>query len=150
MRAAWLAAIAIAACTDELAQPEAPLPRDQAAASAADLPATGSNADLTSFAFLAADNPALSSDVVATFLLGEPNCPRGCPDENLVDLQLPAGTDRSALVATFTTTGSTVLLDGVAQASDVTANDFTTRREYTVVARDNSTKTYEVAAFLPP
>jgi len=64
-----------------------------------------------------------------------------------IDIILPAGTDRSALIATFVTSGAFVAAFGAPQVCGVTPNDFTFPVLYTVTARDGSTQDYVVAAF---
>ncbi|MBN2036396.1 MAG: hypothetical protein JW768_06600 [Chitinispirillaceae bacterium] len=61
-----------------------------------------------------------------------------------IALTVPRGTDVSALVATFTTTGVKVEVGGVAQTSGATANNFSAPVVYTVIAEDNSTAAYTV------
>ena len=62
----------------------------------------------------------------------------------IISVTLPDGTDYTSLVATFTTTGLSVNVGANAQASGVTANDFTLPVTYTVKAADSSTQTYAV------
>ena len=54
------------------------------------------------------------------------------------------GTDLTARVATFTTTGTSVKVNGVTQVSGTTSNDFTNSVVYTVAATDASTADYNV------
>jgi hypothetical protein len=54
------------------------------------------------------------------------------------------GTSLTSLVATFTTTGSSVKVGSTVQTSGVTANNFTSPVIYTVTAADNSTQNYTV------
>jgi len=61
-----------------------------------------------------------------------------------IALTVPAGTDRSALVATFTTTGASVAIAGTPQVSGLTANDFTNPVTYTVTAADGDAQAYTV------
>jgi hypothetical protein len=61
-----------------------------------------------------------------------------------VSLVLPYGTDPSSLVATFNTTGRSVITGGAIQKSGVTANNFSSQRIYTVEACDGSTQNYTV------
>jgi hypothetical protein len=61
-----------------------------------------------------------------------------------ITLSVPHGTDITGLVATFTTTGASVKVDGIVQASGITANDFTNPIIYTVTAADSSTADYTV------
>ncbi|HEY6890494.1 MAG TPA: DUF1566 domain-containing protein, partial [Solirubrobacter sp.] len=61
-----------------------------------------------------------------------------------IAVTVPYGTDATALVATFTTSGASVEVGTTAQTSGVTANDFTNPVKYTVTAADGSTSTYTV------
>ena len=61
---------------------------------------------------------------------------------------MPTGTTLTNLVATFTTTGIFLLIDGVGQVSGITPNDFTSPVVYTVIAADNTTKDYTVTITL--
>jgi len=63
---------------------------------------------------------------------------------------VPAGTNVTALVATFTTTGDSVKVGSTPQISGVTANNFTSPVTYTVTAADLSTQTYLVTVTYPP
>jgi hypothetical protein len=63
---------------------------------------------------------------------------------------VPAGTNVTALVATFTTTGASVKVGITVQTSDVTANNFTSPVTYTVTAADASTQDYVVTVTYPP
>jgi hypothetical protein len=117
------AAIVVAACgggASNKARPDA----------AVDAPSSAK--DLLSLSFLASDNRALADDVTATI--------SGAAATALTPLE----TNRSALVATFTTTGASVQIAGVTQESGVTANDFTRPVTYRVVAHDGSTADYVV------
>jgi len=61
-----------------------------------------------------------------------------------IAVNMPNGTNVTALVATFTTTGAGVKVGAVAQTSGTTANDFTSPVAYTVTAADGTTATYTV------
>lgn len=61
-----------------------------------------------------------------------------------VDVLVPIATDVTALVATFTHTGASINIGGVAQTTAVTANDFTSAVIYTVVATDATEQDYTV------
>ena len=61
-----------------------------------------------------------------------------------ITLTVPYNTPVAGLVATFDTTGNSVTVDGVAQVSGVTPNNFTNPVHYLVTAADNSTKDYTV------
>jgi transcriptional regulator CtsR len=61
-----------------------------------------------------------------------------------IAVTVPFGTSRTALVATFTTTGSSVKVGTAVQVSGTTANNFTSPVTYTVTAADASTQAYTV------
>ena len=61
-----------------------------------------------------------------------------------IAVTVPFGTNVTALVATFTTTGASVKLGAAVQTSGTTANDFTSPVVYTVNAADNTTASYTV------
>src|SRR5207244_1087392 len=73
--------------------------------------APGTAKDLTSFKFLDTDNAALSTDVTATIT------------GTNITANVPFGTDVTALVATFATTGASVKVGAAVQASGITPND---------------------------
>ncbi|MBN1473112.1 MAG: DUF1566 domain-containing protein [Syntrophaceae bacterium] len=61
-----------------------------------------------------------------------------------ITVALPFGTNLNGLIATFTTSGESVEIEGTPQESGVTANDFTNSVVYTVFAEDSSTANYTV------
>jgi hypothetical protein len=61
-----------------------------------------------------------------------------------ISVTMPFGTDVTALIATFTTTGASVTVAAAAQTSGSTPNDFTSPVVYTVTAADATTATYTV------
>jgi len=61
-----------------------------------------------------------------------------------IALTVPYGTNVSALVATFITTGASVAIAGTPQVSGVTANNFSNPVTYAVTAGDASTQAYLV------
>ena len=61
-----------------------------------------------------------------------------------IAVTVPFGTDVTALVATFTTTGASVRVGATLQVSGTTPNNFTSPLTYTVTAADASTKAYTV------
>ena len=63
---------------------------------------------------------------------------------------VPYGTNVTALVATFTTTGSSVKVGSTVQVSGTTANNFTSPVIYTVTAADGSTMSYTVTVAVAP
>jgi len=93
--------------------------------------------ELVAFSFTRADNPSLAADVTARI------------SGRAIVADLPAGTDTTSLVATWTTTGVHVTVNGATQVSAVTPNDFRRTLKYAVVASDNSTAIYMVTVALP-
>jgi hypothetical protein len=61
-----------------------------------------------------------------------------------IAVTMPNGTNVTALVATFTTTGAGIKVGAVAQTSGTTANNFTAPVAYTVASADGTTVTYAV------
>ena len=61
-----------------------------------------------------------------------------------IAVKMPYGTDVTNLIATFTTTGSSVTVGSTVQVSGTTANDYTSPVVYTVTAGENSSVTYTV------
>jgi len=88
--------------------------------------------DITAFSFEDADNTALDDDVTANI------------NGTTISATVPFGTDVTALVATFSTTGASVKVGTTTQVSGTTANNFTSTVQYIVTAADNSTLTYNV------
>jgi uncharacterized delta-60 repeat protein len=62
-----------------------------------------------------------------------------------ISITVPNGTNITALIATFTTTGASVKVGSTIQVSGTTPNDFTNLVSYTVTAANSSTATYSVA-----
>ncbi|MBU2513736.1 hypothetical protein KJ966_20540 [bacterium] len=93
--------------------------------------AASSEKSITAFSFLAAGNSALVSDVAGA--INEYN--------SIIALTVPFNTDVTALVTTFTASGASVTVNGAAQTSGTTANDFTNASTYMVSAVDGSTRT---------
>jgi hypothetical protein len=111
----------------------APLRNDAAAGSDA-----ATTKDITSFVFLAADNPGLATEVTARIA------------DATISADVPFGTNVASLVARFDTSGVQVAAAGVLQTSGVTAVDFTAPVEYDVTAADGSTRSYQVAVDIGP
>ena len=61
-----------------------------------------------------------------------------------IAITVPSATNVTALVATFTHTGSSIAIASVAQVSATTANNFTSPVSYVVTAADGSTKSWSV------
>jgi Ice-binding-like len=65
-----------------------------------------------------------------------------------IAVTMPYGTNVTALIATFTTTGVNVKVGAVAQAGGTTPNNFTTPVTYIVTAANGTTATYTVTVTL--
>ncbi|MCK4500115.1 lamin tail domain-containing protein, partial [Candidatus Babeliales bacterium] len=70
--------------------------------------------------------------------------------DHTVAVEVPYGTDVTALVATFATTGQEVKVGATVQVSGTTPNDFTSPVTYTVVAADASEQDYIVTVSITP
>lgn len=82
-----------------------------------------------------------SSKAITSFSL---NGTAGTITGNNIAVTMPSGTNPSALVATYITTGVAVSVGSVTQTNGVTANNFTSPVKYTVHAADGSTQDYTV------
>lgn len=91
-----------------------------------------SEKSMDGFCFEASKNPALDFDVRAVIR------------HDSILAQLPARTNMSALVATFSYTGTGVSVNHLTQTSGVHANNFSYPVQYVVKAEDHSTRTYTV------
>jgi hypothetical protein len=67
-----------------------------------------------------------------------------------ISINMPFGTDMTALVATYTTTGALVDVGLTPQTSAITTNDFSADVVYTVTAADSTTATYTATATVAP
>lgn len=67
-----------------------------------------------------------------------------------IAITVPNGTDVTALQASFVTTGVSVTISGITQASGTTVNNFTGMVTYTVTAMDSSTQNYYVTVTVLP
>jgi hypothetical protein len=88
--------------------------------------------------------PAATAKAITAYsFVGFPGA-AGTIDEaaKTIAVTVPNGTAVTALVATFTTTGTGVKVGTTAQTSGATANDFTSPVAYIVSAADGSTATY--------
>jgi hypothetical protein len=67
-----------------------------------------------------------------------------------VALTVPFGTNVTALIATFTTTGASVKVGAAVQTSGTTPNNFTSPLTYTVTAANATTQNYIVTVTIAP
>jgi hypothetical protein len=65
-----------------------------------------------------------------------------------IAVALPNGTSVTALIATFTSSGSSIKVGTTLQTSGTTTNNFTSAKVYTVTAADGTTATYTVTVTL--
>ena len=96
--------------------------------------------------------PLFSSEKsITTFSFTNPQAV-GIIDENAktIELTVPCGTNITALVAKFDTTGVSVKVGATGQVSNATPNDFTNPVLYVVTAADGSTATYTVTVTIDP
>ncbi len=91
-----------------------------------------------------------SKAITAYSLNGVTGIISGTASPFAISVAEPSGTAVTALVATFTTTGTSVKVGTTIQTSGSTANDFTSPVAYTVYASDNSTATYNVTVTSAP
>jgi len=70
--------------------------------------------------------------------------------EKTIAVTMFSGTDVKALIATFTTTGTSVKVGSTVQISGITTNNFTSSVTYTVTAADASTQDYIVTVKVAP
>jgi hypothetical protein len=96
-------------------------------------PSGGGGCTITSFGFLA---PPVQGTITE--------------EARTIELQVPAGTDPSALVAAFVSTGARVTVAGLDQESGRTANDFSRPVEYVVEDQDGSRVSYVVHVTVQP
>jgi len=84
-----------------------------------------------------------SAKAITAFSFSNPSA-TGTIDENTktISVTVPYGTNVTALVATFITTGAEVKVGNIVQESGTTPNDFTSPVAYTVTAADGSTAQY--------
>ena len=92
--------------------------------------------EITAFSFTVSNNAVLTEDAL------------GIIDGTNITVLVPDGTDVTALIATFATTGVSVTVDGTPQANGTTAIDFTNPVTYRVRAEDNTTRDYIVTVIL--
>ncbi|MBT8394861.1 MAG: CotH kinase family protein, partial [Bacteroidia bacterium] len=90
------------------------------------------DAELSSFSFLASNNPSLDSDIVLSI------------SNNEITGRVPYNGDITNLIATFTYTGSQVIVDGFNQTSDTSYNNFSNVVTYSVLNGDGEQEDYDV------
>lgn len=95
---------------------------------------------ITAFQFLASLNSELASDVIG--IINETN--------KIISLSVPYGTDVTSLIATFTTTGESVTIDGAEQSSGITINDFSSSVVYKVNSSSDEARSYTVEVSISP
>jgi hypothetical protein len=97
--------------------------------------------EITAYSFTREKNPVLTEDIQATTIDHQ---------QREIAVTVPSGTDVTALVATFTTTGASVNVGAVEQKSGETPNDFTGPVDYGVTAKDGKAHIYRVNVIRAP
>lgn len=114
------------------------------------LSARGSNGTITSLSPITVIvNGSLLSDASAITQFSINNVNAIISGQN-INLTLPYATDPTALVASFVTTGSSVMVNNVVQDDGATANDFTNPVEYVVYDADGLATSYMVTVNILP
>jgi hypothetical protein len=92
---------------------------------------------------------SISAKEITTFSLHTVNdfnvYPGTIVDDN-INVVVPFGTNLSALIATFTTSGRDIIANSNFQDNGITLNDFTSPVAYTVIDGNGMTRTYTVTA----
>ncbi|MEK7811854.1 MAG: hypothetical protein AAB278_08590, partial [Pseudomonadota bacterium] len=105
-------------------------------------------ADTTSAAYTVTVNVASSSDkALSAYSLAGVTGTINETDKT-ISVNMPNGTNVTALAATFSTTGAGVNVSALAQTSGTTVNDFTSPVAYTVTAADSTSATYTVTVIV--
>jgi len=99
--------------------------------------ASGDN-EIINFTFPATKNTGLSGDITGTIT------------DSTINLTAPYNVDLSGLIAEYTTNSTDVEVNGVAQESGITANDFAASVEYTVTADNGDSRKYTVTVIKAP
>ncbi|MGY3215084.1 putative Ig domain-containing protein [Mucilaginibacter sp. HD30] len=96
-------------------------------------------------------NVASSDKAITTFGLTSPATTAFVNEtDKTIAMTVPSGTNLTALVPVFTTSGASVKIDTVIQVSGVTAVNFSSPVTYTVKAADLTSQTYLVTVNMPP
>ena len=95
-------------------------------------PEDSQGTNLSQFAFLTANNPELSQDL---YMMSTNNTYSG---------RIITNVDVDSLVATYIHDGASISVNGVAQTSATTANDYTDVVTYIVQTDDGSSESYEI------
>ncbi len=113
---------------------------------------TAADGSTASYAVTVTQAPPLSGEKAFTafFILAPPVS--GVIDQAAltITVTVPHGTDISALVVRYVTSGAGVTVDDTEQVNGVTVNDFSEPRAYTVSAEDGSTARYVVRVVALP
>ena len=95
--------------------------------------------------------PVSSAKAITAFAFTNPAA-TGTINESAktIAITVPYGTTVTSLIATFTTTGASVTVNGALQTSGTTTNDFTSPVTYIITAADSSIATYTVTVTIAP
>lgn len=104
------------------------------------------NGDTRSYIVTVIVSPSNSKAITAYSLNGN----SGVITNNNIAVTVPNGTNVESLVATYTTTGTKVTVNGITQKNGVTTNNFESSVTYVVTAADNTTRSYIVSVTVAP
>ena len=99
---------------------------------------TSGDNEMVNFIFPASKNVNFSGDV------------SGVITDSVITLEVPNKAVLTSLVAEYTTNSTSVEVNGTAQSSGVTTNDFSKAVEYTVIAENGNKKVYSVVVNKAP
>ena len=109
---------------------------------------TAANATTATYKVTVAVALITDKAITAYSLAGVTGTITGTASPYAIAVTLPNGTNVTALVATYTTTGTGVTVGGATQTSGTTANNFTNPVPYVVTAGDGLKATYTVTVTL--
>jgi trimeric autotransporter adhesin len=110
----------------------------------------GTTKDYTVAVTVAASNAkaitafSFSSAISSNYSAGVINDCIGTISGTNISVNVPYGTNVTALIATFTTSGASVQVNSTTQTSGSTPNNFSSAVTYTVTAADSSTQNYTI------
>lgn len=109
--------------------------------SATPITSSGTATTLSPLTILVSGSIKPSTKAITSFSL---NGTAGVISGQNIAVTMPYGTNVTALIATYITTGQSVKVGNVTQVNGVTTNNFTNPVAYTVIAEDGSTQNYTV------
>jgi len=89
-----------------------------------------------------------ANDIISFSLNGTPGVISSGGLSQTIVVKVPNGTNLNGLVASFITTGTSVVINGFAQISGTTQNDFTNPVTYIVTAANGTIQTYTITVII--